>query len=65
MVTIAARISSRVLDREARKASAAPWNRVCTPPGRPMSCCTRSITATASPRATPAARLNDRVAAGN
>ncbi|MCY1291818.1 hypothetical protein D9M70_410200 [compost metagenome] len=65
MVTTAARISSRVLDSEAWKAAAAPWKRVWMPSGMPISCCTRSITATASPRATPGARLNDNVTAGN
>ncbi|MNO42995.1 hypothetical protein D3C76_332000 [compost metagenome] len=65
MVTTAARISSSVLDSEAWNASAAPWKRVCTPAGIPMSCCTCSITLTASPSATPGARLNDIITAGN
>ncbi|MCY1305355.1 hypothetical protein D9M70_551530 [compost metagenome] len=65
MVTTAARISSRVLASEARNASAAPWKRLCTPSGMPISCWVRSITATASPSDTPSARLNDRLTAGN
>ena len=65
MVTMAARISSKVDDSDARNASAAPWNWVLMPPGKPISCSTRSITATASPSDTPGARLNDRVTAGN
>ncbi|MNN56173.1 hypothetical protein D3C81_1710900 [compost metagenome] len=65
MVTMAARISSRVLDSEARNASAAPWNWLTMASGRPISCCTCSMAATAAPSETPGARLNDRVTAGN
>ncbi|MCY1434726.1 hypothetical protein D9M71_507940 [compost metagenome] len=65
MVTTAARISSKVLDSEFWNASAAPWKRVCTPTGMPISCCTCSIALTASPRATPCPRLNDIITAGN
>ncbi len=65
MVTMAARISSSVLDSDARNASAAPWNWLWMPAGMPMSRCTRSMTSTASPSDTPLARLNDMVTAGN
>ena len=65
MVTTAARISSSVLDSEARNASAAPWKRVWMPAGRPISCSTASITCTALPSDTPLARLNESVTAGN
>ncbi|MNP74873.1 hypothetical protein D3C76_1718150 [compost metagenome] len=65
MVTTAARISSKVLDSDAWKASAAPWKRVCTPMGMPISCWTCSITLTASPSDAPCARLNDIITAGN
>ncbi|MOA02154.1 hypothetical protein D3C78_1215930 [compost metagenome] len=65
MVTMAARISHRVLDSEARNASAAPWKRLWMPSGRPIAAWTCSMRATASPSATPGARLNDTVTAGN
>ncbi len=65
MVTTAARISSKVLDSDAWKASAAPWNWVCTPTGMPISCFTWSMISTPLPRAMPGARLNDIITAGN
>ena len=43
MVTMAASISSNVLDSEARNANAAPWKPVRTLAGMPISCCAASI----------------------
>src|SRR3954451_1067557 len=65
MVTMAARISRRVLSREARNASAAPWNRVWMLAGRPISLCACSIAATAEPSDAFGPRLNESVTAGN
>src|SRR5499427_4896359 len=65
MVTIAARISHRVLSSEAWNASAAPWKLVCTLSGTPISRSAARIAFTASPSDAPGARLKEIVAAGN
>ncbi|MNV87580.1 hypothetical protein D3C71_1817160 [compost metagenome] len=63
--TNAARISHGWLDSELWKAWAAPWKLPLIESGMPSSRWVRSRRLTASPRATPGARLNDRLAAGN
>jgi len=65
ITTTAARISHRVLDSEARKASAAPWKVISTACGRPIRFIVASMPSTAWPSEAPAARLKDTVAAGN
>ena len=65
MVTIAARISSKVLLSEASKARAAPRKRDCMLGGNCSSSCTARIALTASLSEVSGARLNDKVAAGN
>ncbi|MNE09711.1 hypothetical protein D3C80_1023980 [compost metagenome] len=63
--TSAARISHGWLDSELWKACAAPWKLPMIESGMPSSRWVRSRICTASPSATPEARLNDRLAAGN
>ncbi|MNN41018.1 hypothetical protein D3C81_1551110 [compost metagenome] len=53
------------MEREARKASAAPWNSVTIEIGRFSSFSICVILSTAAPRDSPGARLNETVAAGN
>ncbi|MNZ39051.1 hypothetical protein D3C78_565380 [compost metagenome] len=65
MVTTEARISSSVLVSDDSNASAAPRKPVCRLSGICISLSTSRIACTASPSATPSARLNDTVAAGN
>src|ERR1044071_2138553 len=64
-VMSAARISSGSLASEAWKAWAVPWKLARIEAGRPRSCRALSMACTASPRATPGARLKERVTAGN
>ncbi|MCY1249125.1 hypothetical protein D9M72_626310 [compost metagenome] len=63
--TSAARISHGWLDSELWKAWAAPWNVPMIELGMPSSAIVWLRMLTASPKATPGARLNDRLAAGN
>ncbi|MNZ33173.1 hypothetical protein D3C78_505140 [compost metagenome] len=63
--TSAARISSGWVASELWKARAAPWNTPMMVDGMPISCCTRSISRTASPSGVPSDRLNDRLTAGS
>ena len=65
MVTTAARISHSVLVSEFWKASAAPWKRVSTPAGMPISASAALMSSTAPDSEAPGARLNDTVTMGN
>ncbi|KAG1433957.1 hypothetical protein G6F55_014626 [Rhizopus delemar] len=65
MVTTAARISHSVLVSEFWNASAAPWNRVSTPAGKPISASAAMMASTALDSDAPGARLNEMVTAGN
>ncbi|MCY1346345.1 hypothetical protein D9M69_324280 [compost metagenome] len=65
MVTTEARISSRVFDSDDSKASAAPRKPLCRLSGICSAASSARIASTASPSATPSARLKDTVAAGN
>src|SRR5204862_7831038 len=60
----AARMSSGSLASEAWKACAVPWKLARMLAGRPISRSAASMAVTASPRATPGARLKERVTAG-
>ncbi|MNQ69141.1 hypothetical protein D3C85_837220 [compost metagenome] len=65
MVITAARISHSVLVREFWNASAAPWKRVSTLAGMPISASAAVMASTALDSDAPGARLNDTVTIGN
>src|SRR3990167_5271107 len=62
---MAARISRSWLLSDFWNASAAPWKCAVIDRGMPISPCAETIAPTAWPRATPGARLNEIVVAGN
>ncbi|MNQ97805.1 hypothetical protein D3C85_1134700 [compost metagenome] len=64
-MTTAASISHKVLDSEFWNASAAPWKRVSTAVGMPISASAAVMFSTASDSDAPGARLNDTVTMGN
>src|ERR1700674_503199 len=62
---MAARISHGWLRTDASKARAVPWRLPITEVGLPIRASRAWIASTASPNATPGARLKDKVTAGN